>query len=1597
MLCYTTSLKSSARSIRACSVARGWVSRLQRRAAALTGVLQAGAASCVVLAAAPGTAWAAGAATDGVWGPLKNWPLVAVHAVLLPDGKVLSYGSRADGQQTANFEINIWDNTGDPGTGHMLLPNGTGVDMFCSSQLLLPPTSASSTPQVFVAGGDNWTGTGTTNTGNRDTVVINPGTGVLQRSAQMNRARWYSTSTTLPNGEIYIQGGSGGTDRPEVRQTNGSFRALSGADTAGLQFMYPRNFITPDGRLFGYDGAGAMYFVNPADAGSVTRVGNFQGQYGSADASAAMFRPGRILQFGGNSNGALVIDVTGANPVVTPTQSMATQRRLASATILADGRVMAAGGGRVFNDPATAENRIEIWDPTTGQWTLGPAAARPRLYHANALLLPDASVLVTGGGAPSTSPQLNAQIYYPSYLYNASGQRATRPTIANAPAWLDIGKTFALTLGSAQNVSRMVLVKTGSATHNWNMEQRYVELAFAGSGTQWSVQAPARSGEAPPGYYMLFVFDQAGVPSIARIVRIGVAPVANPQTMPTLTNPGSQSTLRGTSVSLQLAATDPNGDLLRFAATGLPAGLSLNAITGSITGSPTTEGNYNVVLAVSDGVNSSSVSLVWSVAQSQPLALGALPIPTPTVSGNTIGFTAAATGQGVQYQWDFGDGSAPTAWSANAAVNKSYALAGSYVVTLRVRSSSGEQISRSFLQTIYYPTTANAPTASTGMLIETPAGGNARLWVVNADDESVAVFDAVTRARLGIVRVGADPRTIALAPSGLLWVTNKRGASISVIDPATRTVVRTVALPAASQPHGVAMSPTAARAFVALEATGQLLALDTTTYATVGSLALGPNVRHVSVSANGADVYVSRFITPMLPGESTATISTSAAVGAQVLQVNAANLSLVRTSVLAHRDLPDAENQGSGVPNYLGAAVISPDGRQAYVPSKLDNVKRGTLRNNAALNFQNTVRAASSRLALTGALAGREDPAGRIDHDNASMASAALFDARGTLLFVALETSREVAVIDAHSARQLMRINVGRAPQALALSADGLTLYISNFMDRSVSVHDLRPLLQQGLYSAPQLALLGTVSSERLPVAVLQGKQFFYDARDTRLARDSYMSCASCHNDGGQDGRVWDFTQSGEGLRNTISLRGRAAGQGRLHWSANFDEIQDFEGQIRALAGGTGLMSDADFNTGTRRDPLGDRKAGISAPLDALAAYVASLNTSDPSPLRLANGNLTTQAIAGRTVFAAQCASCHAGVDFTDSAKQVLHDVGTQSASSGKRLFGPLWGIDAPTLRDVWATAPYLHDGRAATLADAVRAHVRTTLNATDLAAVVAYVGQIGGNEVQAPASEARLLLRAQATWADYAGAAFDVRLNGTVVASGQLDSITPVELPIQSAALNSGDRVDVVFKNDAFSNGQDRNLAVSWLQVDGSNRINATAPGVLIDVGTGAAAFDGLDVVTGASMGGWIPWDAAIRFTLPTLAGGSNITVRGSATLAGGVGAAIEVRLNGVVVGSRMVSNTTVQDWVFETPPVQLGDRIDIVFVNDAIIGGVDRNLYVQSVTAAGMTVLSTASGVTLDEGFGADAFDGINVVPGDLFGGWLPWNGALRLRLPN
>ena len=396
-------------------------------------------------------------------------------------------------------------------------------------------------------------------------------------------------------------------------------------------------------------------------------------------------------------------------------------------------------------------------------------------------------------------------------------------------------------------------------------------------------------------------------------------------------------------------------------------------------------------------------------------------------------------------------------------------------------------------------------------------------------------------------------------------------------------------------------------------------------------------------------------------------------------------MNVVNTIILAVDNGTDFEVGARGVPNYLGAPVIAPDGMMAWVSSKQDNILRGMLRDGNDLNFEHTVRAISSRIDLS---SDSEDFGSRIDHDDSSLGSAGAFGLYGNYYFVTLETSREVAVIDAYQRSELFRFDVGRAPQGIVISPDGLRMYVHNFMDRTVSAFDLSALINLGSLTVNPIATYTTVANEALSIQVLNGKQLFYDARDTRLAQDAYLSCASCHNDGDADGRIWDLTGVGEGLRNTISLNGRGAPEhGPLHWTSNFDEVQDFEGQIRSLSGGTGLMDDADFNATS--DPLGAPKAGLSIDLDALAAYVESLTSFGWSPNRMSNGDLTSDGVAGRTIFESnQCASCHKGEGYTDSASNTLHDIGTIKPSSGNRLGGPLTGLGYPNTSRIVVHSP---------------------------------------------------------------------------------------------------------------------------------------------------------------------------------------------------------------------------------------------------------------------------------------------------------------------
>jgi cytochrome c peroxidase/streptogramin lyase len=660
-----------------------------------------------------------------------------------------------------------------------------------------------------------------------------------------------------------------------------------------------------------------------------------------------------------------------------------------------------------------------------------------------------------------------------------------------------------------------------------------------------------------------------------------------------------------------------------------------------------------------------------------------------------VGFSAVANGQGpFQYSWDFGDGTPPTPFSSSGEALHTYTRGGHFSVLCTATNGSAMDTD-SFVQTVHYPLTRDRPTHSSTIALN----ATNRTFCVNADNDTVTSIQRVSFVKLQEIAVGDHPRTVAFAPDGSAWVVCQGDATIHVIDPFTNDTLDVIQLPYASAPYGLAMSPDGNAAYVTLTAKGQVAKLDPMTRQWVANAAVGPAPKGIAVSADSQRIFVTRFISSSKP-VSLSDDEFQPKPAGEVYELAATPFKKVRSLYLRFDPGPDTEASGRGLPNYLSSLTISPDGRRLWVPSKKDNTARGLFRSEETLNFESTVRTISSQIDL---VANRERLGERIDFNDRDMAFAVVMPEMGDYAFHAIQGSNAIEVRDAFTGDLAADIPAtGLAPQGLALE-NNQRLWVHNFMSRTVTVYDVSGVIFSTSFAMNKIATVSTVANEALSPQVLQGKRIFYNAEDPRMNEDGYLSCASCHLDGGQDGRTWDFTQRGEGLRNTITLEGRAGmGHGNVHWTANFDEIQDFENDIRAAFGGDGFMSSAVFNSGTVANPLGQPKAGLSPELDALAAYVASLDGFGKSPYRTPEGALSPGGQRGKSVFEqANCAQCHSGANFTDSR---IHDVGTIAPGSGAAIGGPLLGLDTPTLRGLWKTAPYLHNGAAATLFDVIGA-----------------------------------------------------------------------------------------------------------------------------------------------------------------------------------------------------------------------------------------------------------------------------------------------------
>ena len=456
--------------------------------------------------------------TIGQWTGVIDWPIEVIHAAMLPTGKVMIW-------QSWRESVGLWD----PVTEQFSAADLPLHNPFCSGHAWLPDG------RLLIAGGhiennvgearaniyNPFTNTWADNVPNMPNVPSNP----TPPSGNANKnGRWYPSATTLGNGDVLVLSGDmdyAGNTNPLPQIYQAATNSWSNLTTAyNVLPLYPRVFLAPNGSVYSLsDYGGNTERLNTAGTGSWTTVANthFDGRpnYGSA----VMYDAGKVVYIGGGDSPtatAEIIDLNLPNPSWSYTAgNMAQPRRQHNATILADGTVLVTGGSSVsgFNTAAGQVALAEIWDPATGLFTpVAPASSVYRGYHTTALLLPDGRVIMAGGNhdSPTYTENRNAEIYSPPYLFNGP-----RPTVTAAPDTAELGHSFFVETPDAASIADVTWIVPGSVTHAQDWTQRANHLEFTVVEGGLAITLPSNPNAAPPGYYMLFLINDNGVPSVA--------------------------------------------------------------------------------------------------------------------------------------------------------------------------------------------------------------------------------------------------------------------------------------------------------------------------------------------------------------------------------------------------------------------------------------------------------------------------------------------------------------------------------------------------------------------------------------------------------------------------------------------------------------------------------------------------------------------------------------------------------------------------------------------------------------------------------------------------------------------------------------------------------------------------------------------------------------------------------------------------------------------------------------------------------------------------------------------------------------------------
>jgi hypothetical protein len=521
----------------------------------------------------------------GRWDPNDvEFPVQATHMIVVPTGEVMVFRGTYIPTTVYLFDPATRTFEGTDAVG--------GGDLFCSGHVTLADG------RVAIVGGE--LDEGPPAVGLRDMNIFDPFTRQWFHGRDMAGGRWYPTATTLADGRVLAIGGRKPADEngpsshvripeiynPETNQWTRLFNAE--------QLMHPYSyiFVLPNKRVL-FSGPRCDSTESESDTQVLNlntgRWNVIETHLSACKGAAVMVRPGVVLKVGGGNpafNQAEILDLNVGNPQWRSVEAPTIPRRRQDLVLLPTGKVLCVGGTRAgFHTPECAIHVAELWDPDTETWEFMASSQHSRVYHSSTVLLPDGRILAAGGEyceGSTNLEELNGEFFEPPYLHQGS-----RPTISSVASQVSYGKSFDVVTPQAGSIDSVALLRGGAVTHNFDQNQRYVPLTFTVSGNRLRVDAPSGGGIAPPGYYMLFIVNGAGVPSVSRSVQVGeslpggngnVAPIAEGQ---------SVTTEEDTALGITLTGTDSDSDPLTFLIASPPANGSLSGAPPNVSYTPT--------------------------------------------------------------------------------------------------------------------------------------------------------------------------------------------------------------------------------------------------------------------------------------------------------------------------------------------------------------------------------------------------------------------------------------------------------------------------------------------------------------------------------------------------------------------------------------------------------------------------------------------------------------------------------------------------------------------------------------------------------------------------------------------------------------------------------------------------------------------------------------------------------------------------------------------------------------------------------------------------------------------------------------------------